>query len=208
MKRLISILLTAVILILSLSTGAFAAEPTVPKDIDTSNGISAEMETAFAPGGTNTTLNIAVKGDKAAIEFKLDFLKIKIILRDAAVYIFSPTIPFFHGKADASEIFPDFDDSDIQIDDITLKETVEKTIDGKTYIIERYISDDGYGFDVAYLNNEPEYIELTMDEIIFGRIDNFNFEVDDSVFELPRFSLDITPVINFFLGFFSGILDY
>ncbi len=209
MKRLISILLTAVVLVLSLSTGAFAAEPTgVFDEIDTNNGISFNFRTNSLFNETELSDYFAAfKDDKFAFEFQVEFLKLKIILNKNSLYVYSPDFPLLHAKIEGENMLPEFD---YEPEKLELVKTEEKNVDGKTLTTETYIISDESQVIITYIDGSIKSTQITSldDESYYCYIDNFNFEVDDSVFELPRFSLDITPVINFFLGFFSGILYY
>ena len=200
MKKFASLFLTAIILIISVfSVNAFAQE---------NNFQFSEVEAVVSNSinnGEKITARIYYKDSKIAMVQDIpytDFISLptKIIIKDEEVYMYSPSFPFVHVKFAVEDVMlPEWEDA-TQPEDMTLVKTEEITDGEIKYTIEEYITVDGINYKYIFENGKLIRIEISgYDEngdYCESSLDLISDKVDDSVFEIPWYSIELSFLID------------
>lgn len=207
MKKILSVLLSALIILSVFSVGAFAteAEPTKlekwEETHDLNNGISVKIHTR-----TNNILIslfdavIHVKDGKLAVVADFDGKEFKAVTKDDALCIFMTKLPFFHYKI-SGDLFGSID-LDLTLENTSFVKSYEAEYEGKTLYVEEYFYDENSqpmtfkayfdGDELIYFGAEERIADMDF-EMYFEIL---SFEVDDDVFKMPIFSLDVTFLVD------------
>ncbi|MBQ2903636.1 MAG: hypothetical protein IJE48_04490 [Clostridia bacterium] len=208
MKKIISVILSAVILVMSaFSVNAFAQEQTrVEKWYENLTDIT-EYELIMKTKIGNMEADARCYCENGDIAIVTDMplsdekdIRIKAIAKDGYFYLTFPSLPFLYLKYDLEETpISDVFSETVSYEDLTLINAGETNEYGTTYYLEEYSVDENvsvkYYFEGENLcfsvasevdeeGNEFEYISKFV-----------SFEVDDSVFEIPWYSINITPIV-------------
>ena len=208
MKKIISVILSAVILVMSaFSVNAFAQEQTrVEKWYENLTDIT-EYELIMKTKIGNMEADARCYCENGDIAIVTDIplsdekdIGIKAIAKDGCFYLTFPSLPFLYLKYDLEETpISDVFSETVSYEDLTLINAGETNEYGTTYYLEEYSVDENvsvkYYFEGENLcfsvasevdeeGNEFEYISKFV-----------SFEVDDSVFEIPWYSINITPIV-------------
>ncbi|MBE6771994.1 MAG: hypothetical protein E7547_07625 [Ruminococcaceae bacterium] len=206
MKKITSIILTSIILITSLfSVNAFASEQTKAEkwteDLKNQK-LEFEVSSYTISSDGKYDLHFFIKDKNVSFISELALTetittKVKIIIVDDYLYMYLPSFPFFHLKFQDDfwsyvEIAPD--------DKLTFISSQEITEGQTTYYIETYTDDTNAKIEIYFVGDElikcqSEYIDEYGDyTYIYHEI--VSNEVDDSVFKVPWYSIDILPLLN------------
>lgn len=220
MKKTISILIASIILIMSVfSVNAFAADTTKTEALLAKLNDSQEVAITLGAGDTpifgkdsNSKDIIYIKDDKAAYEYNTGFLAVRIVLDDDKIIAFFPAFPYIHVKLDTATI------GSVNIWELIEKATnitkgilvyvgtYEETVDGKTYTVEEF-NDRAQVTSKFYYDGDQLRILKVEDKqyksVQYTYFDNIEFSVDDSIFELPLISFDVTPILQ---GLFVALI--
>lgn len=212
MKKITSIVLTAVILIMSVfSVSAFAQEQTkAEKWIQNNQGQNLEYEFLLYSeiGNSQSTNHAYVKGDKISIIADIpltetETFKLKVVVSDGYLYMLLPSFPFFHLKYRADDVIGSSLDDITSIEDMTLVNSYEITEGQITYYIEEYADDKGTTGKFYFIGDELFKTETSgVDEnglSVYTSLEIISREVDDSVFEIPWYSVNISPFFDFMI---------
>lgn len=202
MKKFASVFLTAIILIISVfSVNAFAQE---------NNFQFSEMEavvSASVNNGEKITARVYCKDSKTAVIQDIPYtdfigLSTKIIIKDKELYMCFPSFPFVHFKFAVDDVMlPDWGEI-TRPEDMTLVKTEEITEGEIKYTIEEYITADGMNYKCIFKDGKliktetngydenGDYCEASLELI--------SDEVDDSVFEIPWYSFDLSFLIGIY----------
>lgn len=211
MKKILSVLLSALIILSVFSVVAFAteAEPTKlekwGETYDWDNGISVKTRILANNISLDILFNIVtyMKDGKTALIINFDGKEFKAVTKDDALCIFMTKLPLFHYKITGS-IFNSID-SDLTSENLSFVRGYEAEYEEKTFYVEEYLyeSDDQsmtlkFYFDGDELKvfGSEEKIDDMDTEIYFEIIPG---EIDDEVFEMPWYSIDVTRLVDFIL---------
>lgn len=204
MKKTASFILAVVILVMSaFSVNAFAQEQT------NENGISeAELDAWLSYNGdTPTYAKMFFKGSNFACETENPLAPffgstVKLILKDGKCFLSFPAIPFLHFEYEGEEFaLPEL--NDIEPDGMIFVKTEEIVVDNTTYRVDEYVDSYGATIKIYYEDDRVLKIESAgYDEDMNyseSTLKIISYEVDDSVFEIPRYSINITPFLGFII---------
>ncbi len=221
MKKTLSIILTAIILITSVfSLSAFAANTpktdTLMGKLETEEEISVTFtsgqSTIFSFLGKNPTNKIAVKDNKIAYEVNNGFITVKILANDDGVYAYLPLLPFFYVKLDskilavtdileliskAANLTPGF---------IQFIDSYNETVDGTEYYVEEYNDREVVTSKFYYSGDELKILKVensATKSVQYTYFDSIAFEANDELFDVPVLAIDVTPILQ---GLFIALL--
>lgn len=212
MKKILSVILSALIILSVFSVGAFAveAEPTKYEKWcethDLNNGISVKIHTR----ANNMLISlfsviIYAKDGKLAAVAEFDGKEFKAVTNDGDLCIFMTKLPIFHYKIKGDELFGSID-MDLTLDESTsFVGSYETEFNGKALFVEEYLYESDSqpmtmkfyfdGDELIYFGAEEKIADMDI-EIYFEIL---SLEVDDDIFEMPFFSLDVTFLVDMLL---------
>lgn len=219
MKKTLSIIIATVILIMSVfSVNAFAASTktdTLINKINETKEIAVTLEAGDIPlfgGNSNASDTIYIKDDKAAYEYNAGFINVRVVLDDDEIIAFIPAFPYIHvkleskalGSLDISGLLEEA--SKITMGVLNYVGTYDEELGGIKYTVEEYNDRAQVTSKFYYQNDELKILKVedakthSVQNTYFKDI---KFEVDDSIFELPLISFDVTPLLQ---GVFIALL--
>lgn len=202
-KHIISVLFALILGVIFFCVNASATEAEITKAEKWYNEAHAVTglitDITVNDGYSSVTQRLYSKGDKAATEIDLNGSLIRIITDSEDVILFNPDMPIFHVKfkgfgealLEASEGVP----TEFILDFV---KAYEHTEGDKTYYIEEYTDADGVIYKYYFLGDELILVdtELTVEgETAKTRMMIISYEVDDEVFEVPWYSIDLYPIV-------------
>ena len=219
MKKTLSVILATIILVMSVfSVSAFAAETKTDallKKLKDSKEVAVSLQAGDIPllGNKSDASDIIyIKGDKAAYEYKASFINIRVVLDDDEIIAFIPSFPYIHVKLETKAL------GSINLEALINEatsltsgvlnyvDTYEEDLGGVKYTVEEY-NDRAQVTSKFYYKGDELRILKVEDKKTFSvqntYFENIEFEVDDSIFELPLISLDVTPLLQ---GLFITLL--
>lgn len=214
MKKLISIILTAVILLTSaFSLTAFATES--PKTDDLLNKLETEDElcinftsgqsTIFSFLGKNPANKIALKDNKISYEVDNGFVTIRVVANDSGVYAYIPSVPYFYVKLDTKILaltsIKDLLDKSSNITQgfIQYVDSYNETVDGKEYYVEEYNDREYVTSKFYYVGDELKMLKVENSltkSVQYTYFDGIAFEAEDELFKVPTLAIDVTPILQ------------
>lgn len=202
MKKFLSIILTAVFILSVFSFNSFAAETTKTEQWINNNINPVEV-------GMNVTINdennttIYIKDKMIAGTVPLfENLKVNIIAKDNCLYLYLKYLPFFHIK------FENVTDEVLGLDtvkpyNLTFVESYDVTISSQKYFVEQFITKEEETIKYYFLEDELKFIVADTYQNGYPeqvRIEILTTDVDEKVFELPFFSIDVTRFLELIFG--------
>lgn len=221
MKKFLSVLLTAVIIITSVfCVSAFAAE--TPKTDTLLNKIGTEDElcvtftsgqsTIFSFLGNNPVNKIAIKDNKVSYEINNGFITVRMVANSDGVYAYIPSIPYFYVKLD-SKILSLTDVKALVAKALNLTQgfiqfvdSYSESFDGKDYYVEEYNDREAVTSKFYYEGDSLKILKVenaTTKSVQYTYFDDISFTADDDLFFVPVFALDVTPILQ---GLFIALL--
>lgn len=206
MRKFLSLILSLLLIFSAFSVTAFAdfdtpkAETTI-ENIDFEKGVSILFSTFSASDFPDSVLYI--KGEMLAMETSVEGINVKLIIKNNLLYIYFADFPFFYYKEeniDISEYTAIFENINM---DAEFSKNYQETLDGITYDIEEYITADGELLRYYIFEGNLKYAEIISkanDEYSHIKLEILSTELDNSIFEPPFFSFDITPILDFFIN--------
>ena len=216
MKRTLSIILTAVILMISvLPLNAFADEAPILtieliEKLKTSDEISVTFKSGqvnlFGSQPTDSFDTVAMKGDKLAYQFTAGPLEARAVMSNGNIYGFFTAIPFLYVKLDNS--FLGDVDVDKALEEITSLTTSvldfqgsrSENLNGVIYYVEEFNDRATVTSKFYYDENNNLRVLKVSDSsngsVYYTYFENISFEVPDSFFEVSSFALDVTPILK------------
>lgn len=205
-KRLISILFALVFgIIFCISASATESELTkTEKWIEQTGRItSGVFDCTLYDGYSVTTQRLYLNDNKMMCEMEADGFKIGVIVEGDDLTVFNPDMRLFHIKykdvsSNIAEIFETIP-AEFEYESV---ETYECTEADKTYYVEEFVFEDGTVCKCYFLGDELAFIESdTLDgsETVTARTAIVSYEVDDEIFELPWYSINLYPLVAFFM---------
>lgn len=220
MKKALSIILTAVILIMSVSVSAFAADTPKTDVLLDSLETESEISVAFTSGqstifsflGQNPKNTVAIKDNKIAYEVDNGFITIKVVANDDGVYAYIPAFPYMYVKLD-TEILEVADIWSLISDAANLTQgfiqyidSYKESFDGKEYYVEEYNDREFVTSKFYYDGDALKILKVENSKtksVQYTYFDDISFEVEDSFFDVPVFALNLTPILQ---GLFIALL--
>mgnify|MGYP003289230490 CR=1 FL=1 len=218
MKKFLSIILTAVFILSIFSFNSFAAETTKlnkwsEENFDPENGLSVKVYTVLQNNSfVVITQEAHIKDNIMAFTSKINNIDVKFILSSDTLWLYSPTIPFLHIKSpvegfDFNELVtPDFSE------EIKFLKNYETDLNSNSYFVEEFLckNEDNEELVIKFYFIEDELVFIDIPNNIDGydtviRMEILSNNVDDKVFEVPFFSINIYPLIMFFYNVFNII---
>ena len=213
MKKILSVILAAVMMVSAFGFTAFAAE--TPKAdalldrLETEDEVLVSIDSGrtmlfgFLPSDIKNT--IAVKGNSIAYEYTAGFLKVRLVASDDGIYAFLPTLPFFYVKLDfnpleGADIWKLVKDAADLTQGLTrFIDSYEETVDGKKYYVEEY--DDREFVTTKFYFDGEELVMLKVTDastlsVQYTYFDEISFDVDDSFFSVPKGAFDLSPILT------------
>ncbi len=220
MKKIISLILTVVLMLSVCSISAFAADTKTENlfdKIEDTKEISVTFRTGRGDefGDSYSVINtVHMKGEEIAYDFDNGFFKLRTLTDDGKLVSFLPSFPFIH----MTVVNLPFINVDVwglieKISDFTMEFLVfvrsyETEIDGVTYYVEEF-SDRGSVINSFYYVGDDLKVLKAQDfakkTIQYTYFDNVSLEVEDSVFDRPLISFELTAVLSFLLMIFGGM---
>ncbi len=218
MKKAIS-LIFAVILIFSLFTvSAFAADTKTEALFDTAEEkkeLCVIFRTGMLPefGSSYSAVNtVYIKGDKVAYDFDNGFIEVRTIAQESSLYSYITNFPFIHmetaelsfGDTDIWETITTL--SNFTMDFLVYQGSYETTIDGTDYYVEEFNDRGSVVNSFFYVGDDLKVLkaqDFAKGTIQYTYFDGVSLTVDDSVFELPAVSFNLTGVMKFILYLFA-----
>ena len=220
MKKALSIILTAVILIMSVSVSAFAADTPKTDVLLDSLETESEISVAFTSGqstifsflGQNPKNTVAIKDNKIAYEVDNGFITIRVVANDDGVYAYIPAFPYMYVKLD-TEILEVADIWSLISDAANLTQgfiqyidSYKESFDGKEYYVEEYNDREFVTSKFYYDGDALKILKVENSKtksVQYTYFDDISFEVEDSFFDVPVFALNLTPILQ---GLFIALL--
>lgn len=221
MKKTISIILTAVILITSaFSLSAFAADApktdTLLNKVGTADEICVDFtsgqSTIFSFLGKNPSNKIAVKDNEISYEIDNGLIAIRVIANDHGVFAFLPLLPFFYVKLD-TKILAITDVKgliekafNLTQGFIQFVDSGNETVDGTEYYVEEYNDREVVTSKFYYSGDELKILKVensATKSVQYTYFDSIEFEANDELFDVPVLAIDVTPILQ---GLFIALL--
>ncbi len=219
MKKTLSIIIATLILVMSVfSVNAFAAETRTDKllaKLKDTKEVAVSLKAGDLPlfgTATEATDTFYIKGDKAAYEYKAGFINIRVVFDGEKIIAFMPSLPFIHvkletkalGSIDIGALIEEA--TNLTTGVLAYVGTYEEDLGGTKYTVEEY-NDRAQVTSKFYYQNDQLKI-LNVEDKESGSVQNtyfesIGFEVEDSIFELPLVSFDVTPILQ---GLFVALL--
>lgn len=204
-KHLISALVVFIFSVLFFSVSASAGEATKAEEwYNSSYAVTGMvMEVAVDDGDTEIVQTVHSKGEKAASEIVINGSAIRLIIDNGDLIVFSPDVSIIHLKFSGlggmfTEIYtPEIPEG---FNLIFVKEYRE-TLGDTTYTVEEFTDKDGNNCKYYFSGNELDFIEAVTeaDDIEITMVmDILSYEVDESIFEVPWYSINIAPLVMLF----------
>ena len=219
MKKTLSIIIASIILVMSVfSVNAFAAETKTDallKQLKDSKEVAISLQAGDIPlfgSNSNASDTFYVKGDKAAYEYKAGFINVRVVLDGDEIIAFIPEFPYIHvkletkalGSINISKLIEEA--TNLTSGVLNYVDTYEEEIGEVKYIVEEYNDRAQVTSKFYYQNDELKILKVN-DKKTFSNqntyFESVSFEVDDSIFELPLISFDVTPLLQ---GLFVTLL--
>lgn len=221
MKKSLSIILTAVILITSVfSLSAFAA--TSPKTdallgkVETADELSVTFtsgqSTIFSFLGQNPVNKVSVKDNKISYEVNNGIITVRIVANDNGIYAYLPILPFFYVKldskilavADLKELISKA--SNLTQGFIQYIDSYNETFEGKEYYVEEYNDREVVTSKFYYDGDNLKILKVenaVTKSVQYTYFDTIAFEADGSLFDVPVLAFDVTPLLQ---GLFLALI--
>lgn len=221
MKKFLSVLLTAVIIITSVfCVSAFAAETPKTDTLLSKIGTEDELCITFTSGqstifsflGNNPINKIAIKDNKVSYEINNGFITVRAVANSDGVYAYIPSIPYFYVKLD-SKILSLTDVKALIAKALNLTQgfiqfvdSYPENFDGKDYYVEEYNDKEAVTSKFYYEGDSLKILKVenaVTKSVQYTYFDDISFTANDDSFFVPVFALDVTPILQ---GLFIALL--
>lgn len=213
-KHLISIMFALVLSIMLFCVSASATEAETTKAEKWFNehhavtGMVTDMTIDY--GTTSVTERIYSKDGKEAVDVEVNGRMLRLISDSKDVIMIYPDMPIFHVK------FPGMAEILIGLigeapTEFTLDfvKSYEVTEGDKTYYVEEFLDKDGNVGKYYFLGDELVFLEAIVEsngETGTTRTAIISYEVDDEIFEIPWYSINLYPLVMIVTLFSLGSL--
>lgn len=220
MKKTISVFLAVIFMMSVCGLGAFAADSkteTLFDEIEKTREVSVTFRTGRGDefGDSYSVINtVHMKGDDVAYDFDNGYFKLRTLTDDGKLVSFLPAFPYIHMTV-VNLPFVNIDVwgliekvSNFTMDFLVFVKSYETTIDGTTYCVEEF-SDRGSVINSFYFEGDElkalKAQDFDKNTVQYTYFDNVSLNVEDTVFERPLISFELTAVLSFLLMIFGGI---
>ncbi len=214
MKKTLSAVIAAIILIMSVfSVNAFAAS--TPKTdalldrLETATEVSVTLRAGetklFGILPATITNTVAVKGNSICYEYNAGFIQARVVTDDDGIYGYMPNLPYFYIKMDTNPLKGAdvwslvLDAANITQVFIQYIKSYEEEVDGTKYYVEEYNDREFVTSKFYYIGDELKMLKVTdssTNSVQYTYFEDISFEVDDSVFSVPKTAVDLTPFLK------------
>lgn len=220
MKKIISIILSVILIASAFSLTAFAAES--PKTDALLDKLETEDElcvnftsgqsTIFSFLGNNPSNQIAVKNNEISYEIDNGFIVIRVVANKAGVYAYIPSFPFMYVKLDSKILaITDVKDllektSNLTQGFIQFIDSYSETVDGTEYYVEEYNDREFVTSKFYYIGDELRILKVENSKtksVQYTYFDGIEFTANDELFDVPVLAIDVTPILQ---GLFISLL--
>ena len=218
MKKVLSVILAAVMIFSFCAVSAFAAQTKTDALLDKVAN-TKEMQVKVKSGSTmlgSSTTTYYIKNNKAAYEFSNGFLTVRVVYSDGDIYAYLPMLPFFYAKlSDTGLVKLDIPALLKSAMGVTSAVTVfeksfNETIDGTEYYVEQYNDRAQAVLKYCYIGDELKLLKVTnrtgtaLESTQYTYFENYSFSVDESVVKVPG-GIDVTPFLKtLFVAMLAG----
>ncbi len=221
MKKTLSIILTAIILITSVfSLSAFAADTpktdTLLGKLETEDEVcvtfTSGQSTIFSFLGKNPTNKIAIKDNEIAYEIDNGLVTVRVVANKVGVYAYIPSFPYFYVKLDNYILaFADVKELINKATNLTqgfiqFIDSYNETVDEKEYYVEEYNDREFVTSKFYYNGDELKILKVensVTKSVQYTYFDGIAFEANDELFDVPVLAIDVTPLLQ---GLFIALL--
>lgn len=219
MKKTLSIIMSAIIILSVFSFNAFAASPKTDALLDrleTATEVSVTIRSGetklFGILPATITNTVAVKGNTICYEYNAGFLGARVVAGEDGIFAYMPNLPYFYVKMDNNPLKGAdiwslvLNAANITQGFIQYIKSYNETVDGKTYYVEEYNDREFVTSKFYYDGDELKMLIVTdssTGSVQYTYFDNISFDVDDSVFKAPALAFDLSPVLK---GFFLSLI--
>lgn len=162
------------------------------------------MEVTAETEGVEVSQTLYSKGEKSAAELMVGNSLIRIITDSKDIIIFSPDMPYIHIKyrGMAEDIISSTPMPNLSKFLPTFVKAYEETEGETVYYVEEFIYNDGnIVYKYFFAGEELDKIEAVGQEdgiTVKTVMDIISYEVDDSVFKVPWYSINIAFLVKLF----------
>ncbi len=218
MKKILSIIMSAILILSVFSLNAFAANTKTEAlldELNTSKEVAVTLTAGDIPlfgSSSNATDTIYIKGDKAAYDYNAGFINARVVLDDDEIIAYLPIFPFVHVKLDSKaigsvDIWGLIEEAtNITLGVLNYVGSYEDELDGKKYYVEEFNDRAQVTSKFYYEGDDLKLLKVTdakTNSVQNTYFEDISFEVDDSIFELPLISFDMTPILK---GLFLALI--
>ena len=220
MKKIISVSIAAILLVMSVfSVNAFAADTTKTEalldKLNTSKEVAVSLKAGDIPlfgSNSNASDTVYIKGDKAAYEYNAGFFNVRVVLDGDEIIAYLPIFPYVHVKLESSaigsvDVWGLIEDATkVTMGVLAYVGTYEEELGGIKYTVEEFNDRAQVTSKFYYQNDELKLLNVVdkqTNSVQNTYFESISFDVDDSVFELPAISFDLTPVLQ---GLFLALI--
>lgn len=218
MKKVISLILVTVLVLSALSLSAFAAETktqTLFDEIEESKEVAVSFRTGRSDKFSDSYSvqnTVYMDGDKVAYDFDNGYFKLRTLTDQGKLVSFLPSFPYIHMTV-VNLPFVDVDVwsiieklSNFTMDFLVFQGSYETEIDGVTYYVEEFNDRGSVVNSFYYVGQDLKVLkaqDFAKNTIQYTYFDSISLSVDDSVFQRPAISFELTAVLSFLLMIFS-----
>ncbi len=162
------------------------------------------MEVTAEAEGVEVKETLYSKGEKSAAEVMVGNSLIRIITDSKDIIIFSPDMPYIHIKyrGMAEDIISSIPMPDTSIFLPTFVEAYEETVGETVYYVEEFVyEEENIVYKYYFIGDELDKIDALGKEngvTVNTVMDIISYEVDDSVFKVPWYSINIAFLVKLF----------
>lgn len=215
MKKVLSVIMVVLILISSaFCLNVFASDKPMTDELLEEIEQSKELSVVFRPGEstlfgfikTETVNTVMVSGNKIAYLCDAGSIQIKVVSDNkGGIYAFFPQFPYVYVKLDTIPIIgTDIWEilkgaTTITGASIEYKETSTETVDGIEYVVEVY--DDKADVESRFYYQDSTLKMLKVENtkthtVQVTHFEEINLEADEDFFDVPKFAVDVTPLLK------------
>ncbi len=205
MKKTLFSVIFALALSVMFFVTASAAETTKAEEwFNEAHAVSGMItEVTVETGDAAVTQILYTKGDNAASEVTVNGSTIRIIANSKDMIIFSPDMPFIHIKYRGmmEDIIASTPITDTSEFDLTFVKEYQETEGETVYDVEEFTDSEGGICKYYFIGEELDKVEtIVEDETASGKLimDIISYEVDDSIFKVPWYSINIAFLVRIF----------
>lgn len=221
MKKILSIILTVIILVTSVFSLSVFAAATPKTDalldkVETADELSVTFtsgqSTIFNFLGQNPVNKISVKDNKISYEINNGIITLRLVANDDGVYAYLPILPFFYVKldskilaiADVKELISKT--SNLTQGFIQFIKSYNEPFEGKEYYVEEYNDREVVTSKFYYDGDNLKILKVenaVTKSVQYTYFDEIAFEAGDNLFDVPVFAFNATPLLQ---GLFLALI--